>query len=48
MFFEEPRTDGLLRGSRSERKKLMLGLANEQWDLETVLGLHLGLLQVSG
>ena len=47
MFFEEPRTDGLLRGSRSERKKLMLGLANEQWDLETFLELHLGLLDHS-
>lgn len=47
MFFDEPRTDGLLRGSRSERKKLMVGLADAPWDLETFLGLHLGLLDHS-
>lgn len=44
MFFEEPRTDGLLRGPRHERSKLMTALGKEAWGLETLLGLHLGLL----
>ena len=44
MFFEEPRTDGLLRGPRRERSKQMTVLGREAWDLETLLGLHLGLL----
>jgi hypothetical protein len=44
MFFEETRTDGLLRGPRSERSKQMAALGREAWDLETLLGLHLGLL----
>ena len=41
MSFNEPRTDGLLRGPRSERKELLVGLADAPWDLETLLGLHL-------
>lgn len=44
MFFEEPRTDGLLRGPRNERSKPMRALGKAPWDLETLLGLHLGLL----
>jgi len=44
MFFEEPRTDGLLRGPRRERSKHMTSLEREAWDLETLLALHLGLL----
>ena len=44
MFFEEPRTDGLLRGPRSERSKQMTAVGREAWDLETLLVLHLGLL----
>lgn len=44
MFFEEPRTDGLLRGPRRDRSKQMSALGREAWDLETLLGLHLGLL----
>ena len=44
MFFEAPRTDGLLRGPRTDRTKLMRALGNAPWDLETLLGLHLGLL----
>src|SRR5215471_17048691 len=47
MFFDEPRTDGLLRGPRSERKELLVGLADAPWDLETFLGLHLGLVDHS-
>lgn len=47
MFFEGPRTDGLLRGPRRERKELILGCADAPWDLETLLGLHLGLLDHS-
>jgi hypothetical protein len=47
MFFEEPRTDGLLRGPRNERKELMTGLGDAPWDLETLLGLHPGLLDHS-
>lgn len=44
MFFEKPRTDGLLRGPRRERSKQMTALGKEAWDLETLLELHLGLL----
>ena len=44
MFFEEPRTDGLLRGPRAARSELITALADAPWDLETLLGLHLGLL----
>jgi hypothetical protein len=47
MFFDEPRTDGLLRGARTERQELMLELADAPWDLNTALGLHLGLLDHS-
>ena len=38
------REDGLLRGSREEREQAMLSLAKEEWDLDTLLALHLGLL----
>ena len=44
MLFEEPRTDGLLRGPRKERSESMTALGDASWDLETLLGLHLGLL----
>jgi hypothetical protein len=44
MFFEEPRTDGLLRGPRNERKELMTALGDAPWNLETFLAFHLGLL----
>ena len=44
MFFEEPRTDGLLRGPRAERTEWITALADAPWDLETLLELHLGLL----
>ena len=47
MFFEEPRTDGLLRGPRNERKELMSALGDAPWDMETFLGFHLGLLDHS-
>jgi hypothetical protein len=44
MSFEEPRSDGLLRGPRDERTEMMKALVDAPWDLETLLGLHLGLL----
>ena len=47
MFLEEPRTDGLLRGPRNERKELMTALGDAPWNLETVLAFHLGLLDHS-
>ena len=47
MFFEEPRTDGLLRGPRNERKELMSALGDAPWDMETFLAFHLGLLDHS-
>jgi hypothetical protein len=47
MFFEEPRTDGLLRGPRNERKELMTALGDAPWNLETFLAFHLGLLDHS-
>ena len=47
MFFEEPRTDGLLRGPRKKRKELMTALGDAPWDMETFLALHLGLLDHS-
>jgi hypothetical protein len=47
MFFEEPRTDGLLRGPRNERKELMAALGDAPWNLETFLAFHLGLLDHS-
>ena len=39
MFFEEPRTDGLLRGPRAERTEWITALADAPWDLETLLDL---------
>jgi hypothetical protein len=45
MFFEEPRTDGLLRGPRNERKELMTALGDAPWNLETFLAFHLGLVE---
>lgn len=42
MFFEEPRTDGLLWGPRNERKELMTALGDAPWNLETFLAFHLG------
>ena len=44
MFFEEPRTDGLLRGPRAERTEWITALADAPWDLERLLELNLGLL----
>ncbi len=42
-MFDE-RTDGLLRGSRDERIELMETLKGADWSLDTMLALHLGLL----
>jgi hypothetical protein len=47
MFFDEPRTDGLLRGPRNERKELMTALGDAPWDMETFFAFHLGLLDHS-
>jgi len=47
MFFEEPRTDGLLRGPRNERKEPMTALGDAPWDMEIFLAFHLGLLDHS-
>jgi hypothetical protein len=44
MWEGEPRTDGLLRGTRNERIRQMLALKNEGWSLGTALDLHCGLL----
>ncbi len=44
MFYEGPRSDGLLRGSRTERVREMLAFKSAEWNLDTMLGLHLGLL----
>jgi hypothetical protein len=38
------RNDGLLRGSREERGEAMLSAKEAEWNLETVLDLHTGLL----
>ena len=38
------RKDRLLRGSREEREQATLSLTKEEWDLDTLLALHLGLL----
>ena len=40
---EEP-SDGLLRGSRKDRIAQMLSLREAEWNLYTLLDLHLGLL----
>ncbi|MFC1719272.1 hypothetical protein ACFL6S_36825 [Candidatus Poribacteria bacterium] len=38
------RSDKLLRGSRKERVETMLSLTAEEWDLNTLLNLYLGIL----
>lgn len=38
------RSDGLLRGSREERVQAVLGLADTEWDLGTLLDAHCALL----
>ena len=44
MWEGEPRTDGLLRGARTDRVRQILALKNGGWSLETALELHCGLL----
>ncbi len=44
MWEGEPRTDGLLRGARTERVRQMFALKNAEWSLAAVLELHSGLL----
>ncbi len=43
MWDGEPRTDGLLRGTRAERVRQMLALKNAGWSMDVVLELHCGL-----
>ena len=40
----EERSDQLLRGSRKERVETMLSLSEDEWDLNTLLNLFLGIL----
>jgi len=40
----EDRSDGLLRGSRDDRVGQALALADSPWDLDTLLNLHVALL----
>ncbi len=40
----EERSNKLLRGSRKERVETMLSLNEEEWDLNTLLNLYLGIL----
>src|SRR5512144_823138 len=44
MWEGEPRTDGLLRGARTERVRQVLALQSAGWSLATALDLHCGLL----
>ncbi len=44
MFYGNERTDGLLRGSRTERIRRIREVEDAPWTLETILGLHCGLL----
>jgi hypothetical protein len=44
MWEGEPRTDGLLRGARTERIQQMLALRDAGWSVDAVLDLHCGLL----
>ena len=41
------RSDKLLRGPRKQRIELMLSLSDEEWNLDTLLGLYLGILDHS-
>lgn len=44
MWDAEPRTDGLLRGARTDRVQQMRALKDAGWSLATMLNLHCGLL----
>ncbi len=43
-MYGSERTDGLLRGSRTERMRQIRAVEDAPWTLETILGLHCGLL----
>ncbi len=44
MWEGQPRSDGLLRGARTERIEQMLAFRHTTWSLEVLLGVHCGLL----
>ena len=42
----EERSNGLLQGSREERVAAIVSLKRAEWNLDTLLDLHLGLLDM--